>query len=333
MPKKIICLTPVKNEAWILEKFLKSTSLWADHIIIADQGSTDGSREIAEKFSKVILIENNSQVYNELERQKMLIDESRKIHGDKILIALDADESLTADSINNKEWETIRHLDCGTVIRFIWVNLRLDKNVYWNAPDKMPFGFIDDGSSHIGLIIHSPRIPTSKKKLEYFAKNIKVMHFQYTDWERMKSKHRWYQCWERINYPKKSGIGIYRQYHHMYAVKKDKLKTIPGEWLGGYKIKGIDYSSIKSENVYYWDFEVINLFKKYGVNFFSKVAIWDRDWNEVAELAGFEEALLFNDPRTIFEKLISFWSEKTQYFSNSLIVKIIDKLLKMFLKI
>jgi len=35
----LICMTPVRNEAWILHAFLKATSLWADHIIIADQNS------------------------------------------------------------------------------------------------------------------------------------------------------------------------------------------------------------------------------------------------------------------------------------------------------
>ena len=29
---KIICLTPVKNEEWILRRFLRLASLWADHI-------------------------------------------------------------------------------------------------------------------------------------------------------------------------------------------------------------------------------------------------------------------------------------------------------------
>ena len=56
---KIICLTPVRNEAWILKAFLSATSLWADIIIIADQMSTDGSREIARQFPKVKLLENN----------------------------------------------------------------------------------------------------------------------------------------------------------------------------------------------------------------------------------------------------------------------------------
>ena len=35
----VVCLTPVKNEAWILDRFLKCAGLWAEHIIIADQGA------------------------------------------------------------------------------------------------------------------------------------------------------------------------------------------------------------------------------------------------------------------------------------------------------
>ena len=58
MTPKIICLTPVLNEAWILDRFIRCASLWADHIIIADQGSTDGSREIAQRYDKVIFIDN-----------------------------------------------------------------------------------------------------------------------------------------------------------------------------------------------------------------------------------------------------------------------------------
>ena len=42
-----VVMTPVRNEAWVLRAFLEATSLWADYIIIADQMSTDGSREIA----------------------------------------------------------------------------------------------------------------------------------------------------------------------------------------------------------------------------------------------------------------------------------------------
>lgn len=54
----MIVLTPVFNEAWILPAFLIAMSLWADYIIIADQMSTDGSREIYKEFEKVIVINN-----------------------------------------------------------------------------------------------------------------------------------------------------------------------------------------------------------------------------------------------------------------------------------
>ena len=65
-------MTPVKNEAWILPLFLQSASIWADYIIIADQSSTDGSREIASRFPKVVLIENDSADLDEEYRNHIL---------------------------------------------------------------------------------------------------------------------------------------------------------------------------------------------------------------------------------------------------------------------
>jgi hypothetical protein len=32
----VICIVPVKNEAWILGNFLTCAQKWADHIIVAD---------------------------------------------------------------------------------------------------------------------------------------------------------------------------------------------------------------------------------------------------------------------------------------------------------
>ena len=54
----IIVITPVRNEAWVLDAFLTCTSSWADFIILADQHSTDGTRAIARKYKKVTLIDN-----------------------------------------------------------------------------------------------------------------------------------------------------------------------------------------------------------------------------------------------------------------------------------
>ena len=61
----IVVVTPVRNEAWVLDAFLTCTSSWADYIILADQHSDDGTREIAQKYEKVILIDNPTQEWSE----------------------------------------------------------------------------------------------------------------------------------------------------------------------------------------------------------------------------------------------------------------------------
>ena len=46
----VVVLTPVRDQAWILASFLDAASLWADHIFIADQQSTEDSPNIAASY-------------------------------------------------------------------------------------------------------------------------------------------------------------------------------------------------------------------------------------------------------------------------------------------
>lgn len=46
-----IVMTPTRNDAWVIRAFLECNGLWADYIIIADQMSTDGTREIANAYN------------------------------------------------------------------------------------------------------------------------------------------------------------------------------------------------------------------------------------------------------------------------------------------
>ena len=93
----LICLTPVRNEAWILDRFLRCARLWADHIVVVDHCSTDGSREIAREFPKVTLVEYDETSFDEPERRRLLIETARSLEPDRqrILLALDADEAFT----------------------------------------------------------------------------------------------------------------------------------------------------------------------------------------------------------------------------------------------
>jgi glycosyltransferase involved in cell wall biosynthesis len=317
---KIICLTPVKNEAWILERFLRLASLWADHIIIADQFSTDGSQDIARRFEKVILVNNTSEAFNEPGRQKLLIDEARKIEGPKLLITLDADECFTPNYATSTEWQTMLNAKPGTIFKFQMVHFQPDLrsmryDIHYN------WGYMDDGADHIGQKIHSTRIPLPKGNPAIALNEIKIIHFQFTDWERMKSKHRWYMCYERINFPKRSSITIYRMYHQMYSFPKDHYAPIPQKWFEDYGKLGIDISSVYCEGKLFWDREILNLFDQYGTAYFKREAIWDVDWVDKARMYGKANPEVYKDPRSKWYRKIQTYLSKTQPQKNKFQVK------------
>jgi hypothetical protein len=326
---KIICLTPVKNEAWILDRFLTAASLWADHIIIADQMSTDGSREIYKKYPKVILIDNPSETFNEPERQKLLINEARKIQGPRLLITLDADEMFTPNVFTSPEWNTILEAEPGTIFKFQWANFCPDlKNMWFGA--YFPWGYMDDGSEHTeNNKIHTSRIPLPIGNSIVQLNEIKVIHFQYTSWERMQSKHRWYQCYEKIHFPKQSALDIFRMYNHMYAIPSNQIIPIPVEWIQKYNKMGIDITTVHRETKLWLDEQILNNIEQYGAFYFKKINIWDVNWKEKAKLWGRQNEDVFSDPRNIFDKLIQLWLIKTQKKHQKRIFRYIDKIIRI----
>jgi len=323
----IICLTPVRNEAWILNRFLKAAGLWADHIIIADQKSTDESREIAQKHSKVILIDNPSGTYNEAERQKLLIDEARKIKGPRLLITLDADEIFTPDILTSAEWQTVLESSPGTIFKFQWANICPDLQNMWIVK-SLPWGYMDDGYEHTGPIMHSDRVPLPPDHNVVLLNQIKVIHFQYTHWERMQSKHRWYQCYEKINFPEKSAINIFRTYHHMYAIPESQLIPVPLEWIKEYDRLGIDIISVCHEKKIWWDEQVLQLIEQYGGDFFKKINIWDVNWANKAKLWGKTNTDIYKDPRNRIDKYIHSWLMKTQKNHEKRVNHFIEKAIR-----
>ena len=60
--------------------------MWADHVIVADQGSTDGTLELLQSTRDVETIINAAKTYDERHRQRLLVDKAREIPGKRILI-------------------------------------------------------------------------------------------------------------------------------------------------------------------------------------------------------------------------------------------------------
>lgn len=275
---KIICLTPVRNEAWILERFLAAASVWADHILVADQHSTDGSREIAARFPKVTLIENPSEGFNEPERQQLLIAEARKIEGPKLLVALDADEFISADAFGSSAWRRMLEAAPGTVIHFKWPCIESGFRRYWDSQrSHYPRAYMDDGAGHTGRVIHSIRVPNPRGAPQLRIDGFVILHFQFTDWERMRSKHRWYQCYERCAFPRKSAIAIFRMYHHMDRVREEDKKPVPDAWFDAYERLGIDLRKQHCSGHLYWDELVGRMLAEKGAALFRHIDLPGND--------------------------------------------------------
>jgi hypothetical protein len=326
---RLLCLTPMKNEAWIARRYVAANATWADVLLVADQGSTDETATHLASHPNVRHIPNGSRDYDERHRQSLLIDAARQFEGRRILIALDADEALSANARDTEEWTTLTNAAPGTVLRFKWVNILPGFEQAWIPPGHRVFGFVDDGTPHEADRIHSTRVPSPDGAPVIDFEDIVVLHFQYVSWDRMASKNRWYQAWETIERPERSALDVFRQYHHMLG-SWDASEMVPlrPEWLDGYTKVGIDYASLRSEDFPWWDREVLGWLLEHGTARFRRAAIWDRNWQDVAcAMAMPSEALA--DPRSRIEKLVHRYLAATQHRRSSIDVRILERCLRM----
>jgi hypothetical protein len=325
----ILCLTPVKNESWILERFLSAASLWADHIIVADQGSSDNSAQIASQFNKVTLLRNETSEYDEFSRQQLLLNEARKFPEPRLLVALDADEFLVPIPGRFPRWKEILSSRPGSAFYFRWANIAPSFADYWPSDTAFPLVFMDDNSLHNGREMHSPRLPVQAATRHIHVPEMMVMHFQYVDWDRMESKHRWYQVIERVKYPSRSWIRINRKYHHTSILPQDKLTPIPSGWFEDYSAAGIILQTVTRQRHYWWDEEVLRLMLHYGPEHFAKEEIWDFDWIELAKSIAIKEPTKVGDPRGVFHRAMHWWTRSSRQSASTLPVRVIDKLLEV----
>ena len=320
-----IVMTPVRNESWVLRAFLEATSLWSDYIIIADQMSTDGSREIARSYPKVILIDNNTPEFNEAERQDMLISKAREIADgrDTLLWGLDADEVLSANFMETDDWQRILDSKPGDVFWFKWAEICPDKKTYWISNDTYyPWLFHDDGKEPHGNYVrnmHSMRIPYPKdEKQMYYVDGFKVLHMAYLNQYRVASKRRFYQFvdWE-LNH--RNPVSLSRNYSS--TKKGEELLDLPDSFLYRKEICGFDLLDLVDSDVKecYMDDYVKDRISHLSIKELRKLDIWDEVW---VRSNGLE------DPRGWLQRQLHWYLHRTMPYSDHFWVKSVDKLLK-----
>lgn len=283
----IIVLTPVKNESWILKRFLSVTSQFADHIIIADQNSEDDSRDIARGFPKVRLIDNQEALFDNQARQKLLIAEARRlVSGPRILLALDADEILCADALQSKDWQQMLAAAPGTVLCFEKPTLYngTSQCIRYPACDS-PLGYVDDGADYQGLAFHSNRVPLPPGAPRLKLPELKMIHYALARLDAQRSKVRLYSVREND-----TGFTPLWKRRISYSRRRDycedgPVERVPQQWFSNWEAMGIDMRSIETADYYWWDAELLLRLGKNGCRRYWLDDIWDANWEDMLEHA------------------------------------------------
>jgi hypothetical protein len=283
---RIVVLTPVRNEAWILERFLAVASLFAHRIVIADQGSTDGSREICRGFAKVLLVDNPTQEYDEAQRQKLLIDTARAtVPGRRVLLALDADEILAADALSSPGWQRLQEAEAGSILCFEKPDLCQDLQSCVRFDTPWPLGYVDDGAAHNPGPVHSIRIPTPYRAPRLAFDDVKIVHFALVRPGAQSAKMRLYSVVENLHRtsPLVRRRWVYR--HDRDWTLNGRQEAMPPQWLDGWRERGIDLRTIPLTDHYWQDFEVLRHLARFGPRRFWLDDIWHFDWEACRRVA------------------------------------------------
>ena len=316
----IVVLTPVKNEDWILERFLAATSVFADLIIVADQRSRDDSVKIAKSFEKVRLVHIPTEEYDEAFRQKLLIAKAREwMPMKKLLVALDADEFIAGNFLQSSDWNLMKNADPGTLFTANKVDLLYPLSQYINhPPDYLKFAFLDDGiSGHSGTLVHSHRLPKSPEARIIHLEDFKIIHFARVRRQVYWDKKAYYSMLENISGSRTllGRIGHNSNRLHLFLERK-RAENTPNDWIEPWhKEYGINLKEFKNEPNYQFQVQIIKLFQKYGEARFFLDDVWDRDWNntirELKEASLIDEFFVLKGPgifhKTLTSLAISLW--------------------------
>jgi len=180
------------------------------------------------------------------------------------LFALDADEILTADSVHNIGWQTMRESQPGTVLYFEKPDLYITPYQVIRYSLMSPFAYVDDGVEHTPLKIHSVRIPNPDYAVRLYLHDVKILHYSLTRIEAQNSKQKFYSMLENI-YKKNHFLARRKVYAPNFDyVNSNKVDITPQKWFEGWEKLGIDMKTIQSSRKFWYSDEALKLFSQHG---------------------------------------------------------------------
>ena len=327
----IIVITPVRNEAWVLDAFLTCTSSWADYIILADQHSDDGTREIASKFEKVTLIDNDMPEMNQAAARELLFREVDKIGGDKIVFALDADEFLSEGFDKTEDWRRIMESKFNEIFCFKWLNLYGDYRhalpnagyMEWACHFAPGMSLTQEYHNCERRAVHEMRIPCLPvTRASYILLDeIRFVHLARLNLVRQKNKEAFYQVSSVAKLQKRmSAISLYRLYNHPQP-KTESLKEDVVLYIRNNDFNAKELIKKGDFGQYYIE-EMVRILRREGYKKYLKIDMWD---NPYLIKAGISPKI------PLRFKILHTYLRKTQPWAGKTIVRTLDRILRLFI--
>jgi glycosyltransferase involved in cell wall biosynthesis len=290
MSRPVIVCCPARNEAETLRRTLPTWLTFADHVVIADQNSTDDTRAYLSQYPRVTCVNNPDSEYHEGNRNALLASQARQISHEAVLLFLDADETLSGNVLTAPEWKHFCSSPPGTAAAMNWVLLWKSPFQYirsgHGAPAPQPFAFIDDGREPASSgTMHRPRgIGLQDPTRTFVLTSVHNLHVGTAFFQKFSRRQNWYKAWW-IN---KGGRYYHTNRNHnwIYNVRAEHLANTPAEWLQPYIELKIDITSVEEKDLWWYDVEILRWFAAHGERKYHLLDIWDDlDWESLRQKA------------------------------------------------
>ncbi|MEY2777746.1 MAG: hypothetical protein RLY30_1844, partial [Pseudomonadota bacterium] len=169
-----------KNEADRIEASLGSVAQWADEIVVLDSGSTDGTADIARRYTDKVWVTDwpgyGAQRNRALDRCSC-----------EWVLSLDADEVLTDNLKAQIDVALSDPALTATVIKFPWRTYLFGRPIlrgrYSSPQAKL---FIREGTRYRDHLVHESLLMPVRKELRLSGY---LDHYSWRDYQHLQSKH------------------------------------------------------------------------------------------------------------------------------------------------